>query len=190
MNKKSIIIAIIVAIVMSILSIKIVNAEESNNIILSSSKEKLKAGEEIQVTISNRGISDNQIQIVSGKIEYDHSILELVSSEDDGTIAKVEDKNDWEATVGVSESKFIVQNLNSKDGEMFTITFKVLSDSNNAKVSLSDLKLVNSNYELNDLTANDLELKGSNKKIILISIVAVIAIVIIVAAIFIIRRKK
>lgn len=130
--------------------------------------------------------------MIYGVINYDHSILELEALPDDIESAKVENKNNWEAIVGTKESKMVVQSLKAQDGEMVTITFKVLKDTKNTKISISDLKVFNANYSVDDLKANELNI-NANSKLMMIIIVSSVIIVLIVAAVIVmtvLKRKK
>lgn len=130
--------------------------------------------------------------MIYGVINYDRSILELEALPDDTESAKVENKNNWEAIVGTKESKMVVQSLKAQDGEMVTITFKVLKDTKNTKISISDLKVFNANYSVDDLKANELNI-NANSKLMMIIIVSSVIIVLIVAAVIVmtvLKRKK
>ena len=86
----------------------------------------------------------------------------------------------------------VVQSLKAQDGEMVTITFKVLKDTKNTKISISDLKVFNANYSVDDLKANELNI-NANSKLMMIIIVSSVIIVIIVAAVIVmtvLKRKK
>ena len=191
--KKSIFkIVVFLTFLMVIIGTGIVNADDKNQIVLTSDKTVLKKGEEIQVTISSQQNITESVQMIYGVINYDHSILELEALQDDTESAKVENKNNWEAIVGTKESKMVVQSLKAQDGEMVTITFKVLKDTKNTKISISDLKVFNANYSVDDLKANELNI-NANSKLMMIIIVSSVIIVLIVAAVIVmtvLKRKK
>lgn len=191
--KKSIFkIVVFLTSLMIIIGTGIVNADDKNQIVLTSDKTVLKKGEEIQVTISSQQNITESVQMIYGVINYDHSILELEALPDDTESAKVENKNNWEAIVGTKESKMVVQSLKAQDGEMVTITFKVLKDTKNTKISISDLKVFNANYSVDDLKANELNI-NANSKLMMIIIVSSVIIVLIVAAVIVmtvLKRKK
>jgi len=191
--KKSIFkIVVFLTFLMIIIGTGIVNADDKNQIVLTSDKTVLKKGEEIQVTISSQQNITESVQMIYGVINYDHSILELEALPDDIESAKVENKNNWEAIVGTKESKMVVQSLKAQDGEMVTITFKVLKDTKNTKISISDLKVFNANYSVDDLKANELNI-NANSKLMMIIIVSSVIIVLIVAAVIVmtvLKRKK
>ena len=165
--KKSIFkIVVFLTFLMIIIGTGIVNADDKNQIVLTSDKTVLKKGEEIQVTISSQQNITESVQMIYGVINYDHSILELEALPDD------------------TES--------AQDGEMVTITFKVLKDTKNTKISISDLKVFNANYSVDDLKANELNI-NANSKLMMIIIVSSVIIVLIVAAVIVmtvLKRKK
>ena len=77
MKKKNFIIALSIIILSMILFGSIANADEKQpaNLSISASSDKIKKGDEIEISISGTNIQSNDIYAITGILEYDKSVL-------------------------------------------------------------------------------------------------------------------
>lgn len=144
-----ILIIIILFTILGNLTISYAESEGTFKANLSTSKTILKAGEEVIVTI---GVSDinmgtNGINTLEGKISYDTSIFETISSN------SIQSLNNWTTTYNDESSslngKFLAVNLSSGTKEntsIFSVIFKV-------KLTITESK--DTQIEFKDITSND-----------------------------------
>ncbi|MBO5349073.1 MAG: hypothetical protein J6A89_04575 [Clostridia bacterium] len=170
---------------------KVTLASENNSIILESDIKNLKQGEEILITVKCENVADNGIQILTGKLEYDKSILEIVKNED-GISGVVESKNDWTTDISAENATFSSNSMNSKNGEIFSVKMKVLKNAESAKITATNLSIVNENYESKELKSNELVIgnEKQNKSNIVVIICIIILAVIVIASMVILKNKK
>lgn len=190
MKKKNFIIALSIIILSMILFGSIANADEKQpaNLSISASSDKIKKGDEIEISISGTNIQSNDIYAVTGILEYDKSVLEIIKDENEESIAKTEIGTNWvSGIVSIQSSKISAITTNPNDGEIMKVKFKVLKNVGSTEVKLNNLNAKNSKTEDITINSENLKVKGSINFFILIVAVVILLIIIIVV---IIKRKN
>ena len=162
------------------------------NLSISVNSTAVKKGDEVELSISGTNIQSNDIYAISGILEYDKNVLEIIKDEREENIAKTEVDSNWvSGIVLIQNSKISAITTNPNDGKIMKIKFKVLKNVESTEVKLNDIIAQNSKNE--DITVNSesLKLQGReniNVKILIVAVVIILIIVIVV--IIILKRRK
>lgn len=160
-NKK-IIVAIIMTIII-LISTGVNAANESRfTAKITSSKEEIKQGDEITVTMSVSDIEmgENGINTIEGTIDYDRNVFEEVKSKD------VEGLNNWNITYndeyGERNGKFLSINLSQgikEYTEVFRVTLRAKADISRVSETTINFKDITSNDGTNLVNVGDKNIK-------------------------------
>ena len=166
--------------------------KQSVNLSISVNSTAVKKGDEVELSISGKNIQSNDIYAISGILEYDKNVLEIIRDEREENIAKTEVDSNWvSGIVLIQDSKISAIRTNTNDGKIMKIKFKVLKNVESTEVKLNNIIAQNSKDE--DITVNSesLKLQGReniNVKILIVAVVIILIIVIVV--IIILKRRK
>lgn len=194
MKKKNFLIVLSMIMLSLILFGSVVEADkkQSVNLSISVNSTAVKKGDEVELIISGTNIQSNDIYAISGILEYDKNVLEIIRDEREENIAKTEVDSNWvSGIVLIQNSKISAITTNPNDGKIMKIKFKVLKNVESTEVKLNDIIAQNSKKE--DITVNSesLKLQGReniNLKILIVAVVIILIIVIVV--IIILKRRK
>lgn len=194
MKKKNFLIVLSMIMLSLILFGSVVEADkkQSVNLSISVNSTAVKKGDEVELSISGTNIQSNDIYAISGILEYDKNVLEIIRDEREENIAKTEVDSNWvSGIVLIQDSKISAITTNPNDGKIMKIKFKVLKNVESTEVKLNDIIAQNSKNE--DITVNSesLKLQGReniNLKILIVAVVIILIIVIVV--IIILKRRK
>ncbi len=194
MKKKNFLIVLSMIMLSLILFGSVVEADkkQSVNLSISVNSTAVKKGDEVELIISGTNIQSNDIYAISGILEYDKNVLEIIRDEREENIAKTEVDSNWvSGIVLIQNSKISAITTNPNDGKIMKIKFKVLKNVESTEVKLNDIIAQNSKNE--DITVNSesLKLQGReniNLKILIVAVVIILIIVIVV--IIILKRRK
>lgn len=194
MKKKNFLIVLSMIMLSLILFGSVVEADkkQSVNLSISVNSTAVKKGDEVELSISGKNIQSNDIYAISGILEYDKNVLEIIKDEREENIAKTEVDSNWvSGIVLIQNSKISAITTNPNDGKIMKIKFKVLKNVESTEVKLNDIIAQNSKNE--DITVNSesLKLQGReniNLKILIVAVVIILIIVIVV--IIILKRRK
>lgn len=194
MKKKNFLIVLSMIMLSLILFGSVVEADkkQSVNLSISVNSTAVKKGDEVELSISGKNIQSNDIYAISGILEYDKNVLEIIRDEREENIAKTEVDSNWvSGIVLIQDSKISAITTNPNDGKIMKIKFKVLKNVESTEVKLNNIIAQNSKDE--DITVNSesLKLQGReniNFKILIVAVVIILIIVIVV--IIILKRRK
>ncbi len=194
MKKKNFLIVLSMIMLSLILFGSVVEADkkQSVNLSISVNSTAVKKGDEVELSISGTNIQSNDIYAISGILEYDKNVLEIIRDEREENIAKTEVDSNWvSGIVLIQDSKISAITTNPNDGKIMKIKFKVLKNVESTEVKLNNIIAQNSKDE--DITVNSesLKLQGReniNVKILIVAVVIILIIVIVV--IIILKRRK
>ena len=194
MKKKNFLIVLSMIMLSLILFGSVVEADkkQSVNLSISINSTAVKKGDEVELSISGTNIQSNDIYAISGILEYDKNVLEIIRDEREENIAKTEVDSNWvSGIVLIQDSKISAITTNPNDGKIMKIKFKVLKNVESTEVKLNNIIAQNSKDE--DITVNSesLKLQGReniNVKILIVAVVIILIIVIVV--IIILKRRK
>ena len=194
MKKKNFLIVLSMIMLSLILFGSVVEADkkQSVNLSISVNSPAVKKGDEVELSISGTNIQSNDIYAISGILEYDKNVLEIIRDEREENIAKTEVDSNWvSGIVLIQDSKISAITTNPNDGKIMKIKFKVLKNVESTEVKLNNIIAQNSKDE--DITVNSesLKLQGReniNVKILIVAVVIILIIVIVV--IIILKRRK
>ena len=194
MKKKNFLIVLSMIMLSLILFGSVVDADKKQpaNLSISVNSTAVKKGDEVELSISGTNIQSNDIYAISGILEYDKNVLEIIKDEREENIAKTEVDSNWvSGIVLIQNSKISAITTNPNDGKIMKIKFKVLKNVESTEVKLNDIIAQNSKNE--DITVNSesLKLQGReniNLKILIVAVVIILIIVIVV--ILILKRRK
>lgn len=194
MKKKNSLIVLSMIMLSLILFGSVVEADkkQSVNLSISVNSTAVKKGDEVELSISGTNIQSNDIYAISGILEYDKNVLEIIRDEREENIAKTEVDSNWvSGIVLIQDSKISAITTNPNDGKIMKIKFKVLKNVESTEVKLNNIIAQNSKDE--DITVNSesLKLQGReniNVKILIVAVVIILIIVIVV--IIILKRRK
>lgn len=194
MKKKNFLIVLSMIMLSLILFGSVVEADkkQSVNLSISVNSTAVKKGDEVELSISGTNIQSNDIYAISGILEYDKNVLEIIRDEREENIAKTEVDSNWvSGIVLIQDSKISAITTNPNDGKIMKIKFKVLKNVESTEVKLNNIITQNSKDE--DITVNSesLKLQGReniNVKILIVAVVIILIIVIVV--IIILKRRK
>lgn len=194
MKKKNFLIVLSMIMLSLILFGSVVDADKKQpaNLSISVNSTAVKKGDEVELSISGTNIQSNDIYAISGILEYDKNVLEIIKDEREENIAKTEVDSNWvSGIVLIQNSKISAITTNPNDGKIMKIKFKVLKNVESTEVKLNDMIAQNSKNE--DITVNSesLKLQGReniNLKILIVAVVIILIIVIVV--IIILKRRK
>ena len=194
MKKKNFLIVLSMIMLSLILFGSVVEADKKQpaNLSISANSTAVKKGDEVELSISGTNIQSNDIYAISGILEYDKNVLEIIKDEREENIAKTEVDSNWvSGIVLIQNSKISAITTNPNDGKIMKIKFKVLKNVESTEVKLNDIIAQNSKNE--DITVNSesLKLQGReniNLKILIVAVVIILIIVIVV--IIILKRRK
>ena len=194
MKKKNFLIVLSMIMLSLILFGSVVEADkkQSVNLSISVNSTAVKKGDEVELSISGTNIQSNDIYAISGILEYDKNVLEIIRDEREENIAKTEVDSNWvSGIVLIQDSKISAITTNPNDGKIMKIKFKVLKNVESTEVKLNNIIAQNSKDE--DITVNSesLKLQGReniNVKILIVAVVIILIIVIVV--IIILKRSK
>ncbi len=194
MKKKNFLIVLSMIMLSLILFGSVVEADKKQpaNLSISVNSTAVKKGDEVELSISGTNIQSNDIYAISGILEYDKNVLEIIKDEREENIAKTEVDSNWvSGIVLIQNSKISAITTNPNDGKIMKIKFKVLKNVESTEVKLNDIIAQNSKNE--DITVNSesLKLQGReniNLKILIVAVVIILIIVIVV--IIILKRRK
>lgn len=194
MKKKNFLIVLSMIMLSLILFGSVVDADKKQpaNLSISVNSTAVKKGDEVELSISGTNIQSNDIYAISGILEYDKNVLEIIKDEREENIAKTEVDSNWvSGIVLIQNSKISAITTNPNDGKIMKIKFKVLKNVESTEVKLNDIIAQNSKNE--DITVNSesLKLQGReniNLKILMVAVVIILIIVIVV--IIILKRRK
>lgn len=194
MKKKNFLIVLSMIMLSLILFGSVVDADKKQpaNLSISVNSTAVKKGDEVELSISGTNIQSNDIYAISGILEYDKNVLEIIKDEREENIAKTEVDSNWvSGIVLIQNSKISAITTNPNDGKIMKIKFKVLKNVESTEVKLNDIIAQNSKNE--DITVNSesLKLQGReniNLKILIVAVVIILIIVIVV--IIILKRRK
>ena len=194
MKKKNFLIVLSMIMLSLILFGSVVEADkkQSVNLSISVNSTAVKKGDEVELSISGKNIQSNDIYAISGILEYDKNVLEIIRDEREENIAKTEVDSNWvSGIVLIQVSKISAITTNPNDGKIMKIKFKVLKNVESTEVKLNNIIAQNSKDE--DITVNSesLKLQGReniNVKILIVAVVIILIIVIVV--IIILKRRK
>ena len=194
MKKKNFLIVLSMIMLSLILFGSVVEADkkQSVNLSISVNSTAVKKGDEVELSISGTNIQSNDIYAISGILEYDKNVLEIIRDERQENIAKTEVDSNWvSGIVLIQDSKISAITTNPNDGKIMKIKFKVLKNVESTEVKLNNIIAQNSKDE--DITVNSesLKLQGReniNVKILIVAVVIILIIVIVV--IIILKRRK
>lgn len=145
MRKKHILISIFITVVM-LLSIR-VRADSSGDVTLKSSKDTIKAGEEFTITISAN--SENGLNGLNAKMEYDETKLQVIKSEPASN-------ENWAEFDSFPQITTMWKNSNSdtNSSDIYVVTFKA---KDNISAGELNIKLTEITLSTNgdDITIND-----------------------------------
>lgn len=194
MKKKNFLIVLSMIMLSLILFGSVVDADKKQpaNLSISVNSTAVKKGDEVELSISGTNIQSNDIYAISGILEYDKNVLEIIKDEREENIAKTEVDSNWvSGIVLIQNSKISAITTNPNDGKIMKIKFKVLKNVESTEVKLNNIIAQNSKDE--DITVNSesLKLQGReniNVKILIVAVVIILIIVIVV--IIILKRRK
>ena len=194
MKKKNFLIVLSMIMLSLILFGSVVEGDKKQpaNLSISVNSTAVKKGDEVELSISGTNIQSNDIYAISGILEYDKNVLEIIKDEREENIAKTEVDSNWvSGIVLIQNSKISAITTNPNDGKIMKIKFKVLKNVESTEVKLNDIIAQNSKNE--DITVNSesLKLQGReniNLKILIVAVVIILIIVIVV--IIILKRRK
>ncbi len=194
MKKKNFLIVLSIIMLSLVLFGSVVDADKKQpaNLSISVNSTAVKKGDEVELSISGTNIQSNDIYAISGILEYDKNVLEIIKDEREENIAKTEVDSNWvSGIVLIQNSKISAITTNPNDGKIMKIKFKVLKNIESTEVKLNDIIAQNSKNE--DITVNSesLKLQGReniNLKILIVAVVIILIIVIVV--IIILKRRK
>ena len=194
MKKKNFLIVLSMIMLSLILFGSVVEADkkQSVNLSISVNSTAVKKGDEVELSISGKNIQSNDVYAISGILEYDKNVLEIIRDEREENIAKTEVDSNWvSGIVLIQDSKISAITTNPNDGKIMKIKFKVLKNVESTEVKLNNIIAQNSKDE--DITVNSesLKLQGReniNVKILIVAVVIILIIVIVV--IIILKRRK
>ena len=194
MKKKNFLIVLSMIMLSLILFGSVVEADkkQSVNLSISVNSTAVKKGDEVELSISGKNIQSNDIYAISGILEYDKNVLEIIRDEREENIAKTEVDSNWvSGIVLIQDSKISAITTNPNNGKIMKIKFKVLKNVESTEVKLNNIIAQNSKDE--DITVNSesLKLQGReniNVKILIVAVVIILIIVIVV--IIILKRRK
>ncbi len=194
MKKKNFLIVLSMIMLSLILFGSVVDADKKQpaNLSISVNSTAVKKGDEVELSISGKNIQSNDIYAISGILEYDKNVLEIIRDEREENIAKTEVDSNWvSGIVLIQDSKISAITTNPNDGKIMKIKFKVLKNVESTEVKLNNIIAQNSKDE--DITVNSesLKLQGReniNVKILIVAVVIILIIVIVV--IIILKRRK
>ena len=194
MKKKNFLIVLSMIMLSLILFGSVVEADkkQSVNLSISVNSTAVKKGDEVELSISGKNIQSNDIYAISGILEYDKNVLEIIRDEREENIAKTEVDSNWvSGIVLIKDYKISAITTNPNDGKIMKIKFKVLKNVESTEVKLNNIIAQNSKDE--DITVNSesLKLQGReniNVKILIVAVVIILIIVIVV--IIILKRRK
>lgn len=194
MKKKNFLIVLSMIMLSLILFGSVVDADKKQpaNLSISVNSTAVKKGDEVELSISGTNIQSNDIYAISGILEYDKNVLEIIRDEREENIAKTEVDSNWvSGIVLIQDSKISAITTNPNDGKIMKIKFKVLKNVESTEVKLNNIIAQNSKDE--DITVNSesLKLQGReniNVKILIVAVVIILIIVIVV--IIILKRRK
>ena len=194
MKKKNFLIVLSMIMLSLILFGSVVEADKKQpvNLSISVNSTAVKKGDEVELSISGTNIQSNDIYAISGILEYDKNVLEIIRDEREENIAKTEVDSNWvSGIVLIQDSKISAITTNPNDGKIMKIKFKVLKNVESTEVKLNNIIAQNSKDE--DITVNSesLKLQGReniNVKILIVAVVIILIIVIVV--IIILKRRK
>lgn len=194
MKKKNFLIVLSMIMLSLILFGSVVEADKKQpaNLSISVNSTAVKKGDEVELSISGTNIQSNDIYAISGILEYDKNVLEIIKDEREENIAKTEVDSNWvSGIVLIQNSKISAITTNPNDGKIMKIKFKVLKNVESTEVKLNNIIAQNSKDE--DITVNSesLKLQGReniNVKILIVAVVIILIIVIVV--IIILKRRK
>lgn len=194
MKKKNFLIVLSIIMLSLVLFGSVVDADKKQpaNLSISVNSTAVKKGDEVELSISGTNIQSNDIYAISGILEYDKNVLEIIKDEREENIAKTEVDSNWvSGIVLIQNSKISAITTNPNDGKIMKIKFKVLKNVESTEVKLNDIIAQNSKNE--DITVNSesLKLQGReniNLKILIVAVVIILIIVIVV--IIILKRRK
>ncbi len=194
MKKKNFLIVLSIIMLSLVLFGSVVDADKKQpaNLSISVNSTAVKKGDEVELSISGTNIQSNDIYAISGILEYDKNVLEIIKDEREENIAKTEVDSNWvSGIVLIQNSKISAITTNPNDGKIMKIKFKVLKNVESTEVKLNDIIAQNSKNE--DITVNSesLKLQGReniNVKILIVAVVIILIIVIVV--IIILKRRK
>ena len=108
----------------------------------------VKKGDEVELSISGKNIQSNDIYAISGILEYDKNVLEIIRDEREENIAKTEVDSNWvSGIVLIQDSKISAITTNPNDGKIMKIKFKVLKNVESTEVKLNNIIAQNSKDE-------------------------------------------
>ena len=194
MKKKNFLIVLSIIMLSLVLFGSVVDADKKQpaNLSISVNSTAVKKGDEVELSISGTNIQSNDIYAISGILEYDKNVLEIIRDEREENIAKTEVDSNWvSGIVLIQNSKISAITTNPNDGKIMKIKFKVLKNVESTEVKLNNIIAQNSKDE--DITVNSesLKLQGReniNLKILIVAVVIILIIVIVV--IIILKRRK
>ena len=177
MKKKNFLIVLSMIMLSLILFGSVVEADkkQSVNLSISVNSTAVKKGDEVELSISGKNIQSNDIYAISGILEYDKNVLEIIRDEREENIAKTEVDSNWvSGIVLIQDSKISAITTNPNDGKIMKIKFKVLKNVESTEVKLNNIIAQNSKDE--DITVNSesLKLQGRENINVKILIVAVV----------------
>ena len=194
MKKKNFLIVLSMIMLSLILFGSVVEADkkQSVNLSISVNSTAVKKGDEVELIISGTNIQSNDIYAISGILEYDKNVLEIIRDEREENIAKTEVDSNWASgIVLIQNSKISAITTNPNDGKIMKIKFKVLKNVESTEVKLNDIIAQNSKNEDISVNSESLKLQGReniNLKILIVAVVIILIIVIVV--IIILKRRK
>ena len=194
MKKKNFLIVLSMIMLSLILFGSVVDADKKQpaNLSISVNSTAVKKGDEVELSISGTNIQSNDIYAISGILEYDKNVLEIIKDEREENIAKTEVDSNWvSGIVLIQNSKISAITTNPNDGKIMKIKFKVLKNVESTEVKLNDIIAQNSKNEDITVNSDSLKLQGReniNLKILIVAVVIILIIVIVV--IIILKRRK
>ena len=160
MKKKNFLIVLSMIMLSLILFGSVVDADKKQpaNLSISVNSTAVKKGDEVELSISGTNIQSNDIYAISGILEYDKNVLEIIRDEREENIAKTEVDSNWvSGIVLIQDSKISAITTNPNDGKIMKIKFKVLKNVESTEVKLNNIIAQNSKDE--DITVNSESLK-------------------------------
>lgn len=156
MKKKLYVIAIIIALVMSLLVVNVEAANQSFSTSMKASSTNVDKGKEftINVSVSNLNVGDKGINSLSGYLTFDDKVFEAVSSD------SIEGLNGCSVTYSEDSGKLLVTKVGfiNKDSDICQITLKTKSNTTATKGTVELKDIVASNSE-SEITADTVSLE-------------------------------
>ena len=151
-------------------------------------EEKIKAGEEVKITLKITNLSDDElVKVLQGKLEYNKNDWEIVTND------KIKVKNNWSVIFNEDTNEFVLINIRgtSSEEELCEITLKSKEKLISTK---SNIKLTNLNTtdgtEMIDLGEKNQTIKIEGILPIIIMVVLLVAIITVLVLIAIKNKGK